>query len=680
VSTDFFDREARAQQQTRRLVWLFWLTVAAVLAINNLLLGSIVYLFTHSVISVAAWRPDSLIITGLYLLGEAVVFPAHFLKLILSWQPAAWISIGTLLSIAAGSYYKMRQLSAGGTVVAEVLGGRRIQPDTTAADEQRLRNVVEEMAIASGVPVPEIYILDNERGINSFAAGHTRDDVALGVTRGCVKLLTRDELQGVIAHEFSHVLNGDTRRNMKLMALAHGFFWPTIFGRVLSYGGTDAPAADHSFFVADDKNNLLPTALIGMWFILLGSISLPFVRLIKSAICRQREWLADAAAVQFTRNPAGIEGALKKTGGLFKQGRLDSPHAEVASHLYFTNSNYDSRLTFLATHPPLPQRITAIDPAFDGLFPKVQMLAPNQFERDQNFERVVGNAMAVERALPEAVLAMTGAVTADHIRQVSLMRLNLPAEIQQALRTADGAAGVIYSLLLSEDAAVRGSQMQILQTRLTPDQFSQTAALGGQVSALGDKYKLILAEFAVPSLRDNNRSKHDAFHQTMQQLVECDGAFDLFEYTLMKMVARQMRCYYEGPTMVRTPYGRVQDLLDECALLLSALAHIGADNETEARTAFAQGVKFLDAPAQKIQFIPRSEWDLATVDVALTRLSACSEAVARNILMACGKTVVADAQVTEREAELLRAIADTLNCPMPPFIEAVRMEALAKDA
>ena len=677
---DFFDREARAQKQTRRLVWLFGLTVVVMLLVNNLLLASLIYIFSDPLSNSAWWSPVSIIAATFYLGGEALVYPRHFLKLILHPQIAGWISLGTLSSIAAGCYYKIRQLSAGGPAVAELLGGRRIESRTADADEQRLRNVVEEMAIASGTSAPVIYILDNERGINSFAAGYTRDDAAIGLTRGAVKLLTRDELQGVVAHEFSHILNGDTRLNMKLIGLAHGLFWPTILGRVLIYGDTAVPEADDSFLLREDRTQLLPTAPLGFFFTVLGSLSLPLVRLIKSAICRQREWLADAAAVQFTRNPAGITGALKKIGGLFKHGRLDSPHAEVASHLYFESFNYESWFPFLTTHPPLAKRITAIDPAFTGDFPAVKLLAPNQFERDQAFEQVAGNAIALEWALPGSVLAQAGAATAEHLKQASLMRLNLPTKVKLAVRDPAGATAVIYSLLLSDDDSLRNRQRQLLQANLAPELYAQTMTLAPQITALGARYKLFLAEFAVPALRETNAGEHDAFHQTMQRLIESDGSIDLFEYTLMKMVARQLRAHFGGAGAGKTIYGKVADVLPEGALLLSALAHMGAEDEPEARAAFAKGAEFLDMPTTlKAQFVPRSEWDLSKVDAALTRLSRCPDAVTRNILLACGKTVAADGQVTEREAELLRAIADALDCPMPPFVEAIRGEELANE-
>lgn len=678
---DFFDRETRARKQTRRLIWLFGLAVLMLLVVNNLLLGMLASAIFHPIFSDRASFSPLNMAGSLILLGfEAPYHPWHFLKLVVRWPDCFWISLVTLVTVAGGCYYKIRELSAGGSVVAELLGGRRVTPQSDDLDEQRLRNVVAEMAIASGLPVPEIYLLDNERGINAFSAGHTRDDVAIGVTRGCVKLLTRDELQGVIAHEFSHILNGDTRLNMKLMGLAHGLFWPTLLGRVLIYGSPEPPPLDNSFLVESDQKKTLPTAPLGFLFVIMGSVSLPFVRLIKGAICRQREWLADAAAVQFTRSPAGITGALKKVGGLFKQGRLDAPGAEVASHLYFASSAEDPWFYFLATHPPLGKRIGAIDPSFDGNFPHVQMLAPNQYERDQAFEQYAQFAAQVAPMTRETSL-WPDAVSADHIRQASLMRQALPGEVQQALATAAGAAGIVYALLMSDDDDTRARQMDVMRSALDPAQFAQASSLVPPVQALGDKYKLLLAEFAVPALREYNRDEHDAFHQTMQRLVEVEGSIGLFEYAITKMVAHRLRARTAGLKPRILTLGRVQDLLPECTVLLSALAYVACDNEAEARTAFTDGVGFLDAPGVKLQFLTRPEWDLARVDAALQRLTGYHDPLKRNVLMACARTVIGGGQeVSVRALELLRAIADSLDCPMPPLIEKLRTEDLARGA
>jgi len=686
VTTDFFDREARAQKQTRHLIWWFGGTMLFVLLVNNLVLDSIVFMFhPGSYEGVPSVRgPLNVVVNGLYLFGEAIEYPRHFFQLILRPWVVFWVSAGTLLSIAGGCYYKIRELSEGGAVIAEWLGGRRVEPGTQDADEQRLRNVVGEMAVASGTSVPEIYVLDNERGINAFAAGFTRDDIALGVTRGALKLLTRDELQGIVAHEFSHILNGDTRLNTRLIGLAHGFFWPTLVGRVLTYGTTDEVREESFLLAKEAETKMLPTAPLGIIFMVLGSFSLPFVRLIKSAICRQREWLADAAAVQFTRHPEGIGGALKKIGGLFKRGRLDSPHAEVASHLYFTDCNYEPWFRFFGTHPPLAERIRAIDATFDGTFPKVTMLAPSQAERDQAFDQALSIDMALNRTLPEEVRGIADAATAARLWQAKLMRLGLPAEITTALKNPAGAASVVFSLLLDAEEEIGARQMEILRTRLAPEAFTQLNVLAPLVMSQGERCKFILAEFAVPALREYNRSEHDDFHQTMQELIECDGAVDLFEYMLMKMVARQLRSRFNDLTAGRSRYGRVQDLLPECSLLLSALAHLGQEDEATARGAFAKGVEFLDAPKAQVEaqvpFLTRSEWDLAKVDAALTKLAAYPESLKRNVLIACSKTVVLNGNVNERDAELLRAIADTFDCPLPAHVESALMEALTKES
>jgi Zn-dependent protease with chaperone function len=369
---DFFDREAHARKQTSLLICLFGLAVLAVVALTYVVLAVIIQLLLKPVLQTSLFDyfndfPVSSVQDGL-------IHPFHVLERL--WNPHlfCWTAIGTLILIAAGCVYKIRLLSGGGPAVAELLGGRRLESSPSDLDEKRLRDVVEEMAVASEMAVPEIYVLDCERSINSFAAGHTREDVAIGITLGAMKLLTRDELQGVIAHEFSHVLNGDTRLNLKLMGLAHGLFWPTIVGRVLLHGSPQPLEIGESIFDADTKPTFLPTAPIGILFLLVGGISSPFVRLLKSLICREREWLADAAAVQFTRNPAGIVGALKKIGGLYRAGRLDTPNAEIASHLYFANSAYDPLFSFQSTHPPLAKRILAIDPAFDGQFQHINCL------------------------------------------------------------------------------------------------------------------------------------------------------------------------------------------------------------------------------------------------------------------------------------------------------------------
>jgi Zn-dependent protease with chaperone function len=400
---DFFDREARAQKQTRWLVCLFGLMVLAFVIFTYLVLAIVIRLFLKPVLQAGPFNYlNDFPVSPLH---DGLIHPLNILEGL--WDPHLFFLISpiTLILIAAGCLYKIRLLSGGGPAVAEMLGGRKIDDDPSDLNEKKLCDVVAEMAIASGMAVPAIYVLDCERGINTFAAGHTREDVAIGVTYGAMKLLTRDELQGVIAHEFSHVLNGDTRLNMKLMGLAHGLSWPTMVGRALVRGTAQPLGPDDSIFDPDTEPVILPTAPAGFLFLIMGSISSPFVRLLKSLICREREWLADAAAVQFTRNPAGISGAFKKIGGLLKQGRLDSPYAETASHLYFSNSTFDPWFGFMATHPPLLKRILAVDPAFDGQFHHILSLPRHEVAEeaayDQKYEENIRRAQEEAKRLEE---------------------------------------------------------------------------------------------------------------------------------------------------------------------------------------------------------------------------------------------------------------------------------------
>jgi hypothetical protein len=248
-----------------------------------------------------------------------------------------------------------------------------------------------------------------------------------------------------------------------------------------------------------------------------------------------------------------------------------------------------------------------------------------------------------------------------------------------ALREPTGAMSVIYALLLSPDDSLRAKQLQILQAEVSAALVKKTEAVGTQIRTLGGNCRFALAEFALPALRRLDPIQYSDFVQTMRRLIECDNAVELFEYALLKMVSRRLRSHFEGPDYGRMRYGSVKMVLPECALLLSALAHVGQDNEEQARKAFAAGVEFLDAPGASIRFLSRSEWDLSQVDAALTRLAKCPPGVQRNILLACGKAVASDGHVTAREAALLRAIADSLDCPVPPFVDAMRMEELASE-
>ncbi|MDP2398804.1 MAG: M48 family metallopeptidase [Burkholderiales bacterium] len=342
---DFFGKQAQARTKTTALVLYFVLAVILIVAA--------VYSASLGILHFTQVMTND---------GAPVALPSW--RSIVLWDPQlfGWVVSGTLGVVLAGAIYKFLRLSRGGSAVAEELGGRLLVDDPTDADERRLRNVVEEMALAAGVPVPKVYVLDSDSGINAFAAGHNAGDAAIGITRGGMTLLTRDELQGVIGHEFSHLLNGDMRMNIRIMGVLFGIVCLTVIGRVLmhSRGGGNRGRA--------------PMLLLGVALLIIGAVGVLFGRLIQAALSRQREMLADASAVQFTRNPAGLAGALRKIGSV--GARIDSPHAGEASHMFFENGLGKPVFGWLATHPPLAERIRAIDPSWDGRFDAIVTTTP----------------------------------------------------------------------------------------------------------------------------------------------------------------------------------------------------------------------------------------------------------------------------------------------------------------
>ncbi len=670
---DFFEQQERARRQTTLLLVYFAAAVIMIILLAYLIFASLVLPFrkplphgpsTHNVPIAFFW-----------LVGEAIYHPVYYLRW--AWDPGlfAGFAAGMGLVIALGSFCKIRQLAAGGPVLAELLGGRRIAPDSVEPDEQKLRNVVEEMAIASGLPVPEIYVLDQERGINAFAAGHTQSDVAIGVTRGCLQLLSRDELQGVIAHEFSHILNGDTRLNMRLMGIVHGVLWPVILGRVFMRGSTLPAEPGESIFDGQISVIRLPSIILGVLLVGAGSPGLPFLRLLKSAICRKRECLADAAAVQFTRYPPGVAGALKRIGGLHKQGRLDTPHAETASHLYFANSSFTPWFGFLSTHPPLVKRIQAIEPAFDGQFPKVKMLPRSQLELERSYERAVGHVLALDQADPDLFISTTGNRAAEHIRRAATLRLGLGDTLTAASRSVAGARATIYALLLSADDPTRAGQLELLRRELDSAMLQQVNDLCAEIQRLDTRVKLPLIDLTLPALRHLDPADYRQFAQLVRDLIEHDRAIDLLEYTLQKVLFRHLEPYYGRPTPRQRRCSSLSSLLPECSVLLSALAHVGQEDEAAEAAAFQRGAAYLDIPEGAVQLLAGDARSLARVDSALDQLAQAAPSVKRNLLLACAQTVAADGQVLYREAELLRAVADTLDCPIPPFVEALASQA-----
>lgn len=648
---DFFEEQALARKRTLRLVLLFAVAVT----------GVVVAVYFLAMLFYSAGVTDSAGVA--YVTGDY----DNVRKLALSfWNPGVLLfALGSTATVVGlGSLYKIAQLRDGGPAVALSLGGRKVDPDSTKLEERRLLNVVEEMAIASGVPAPEVYVLDREPGINAFAAGNTTSDAVIGVTHGTLQLLRRDELQGVIAHEFSHILNGDSRINLRAIGLLHGIFLLALIGRILTRGS-----------MRSGKKEGGGVALLGLGLLAIGSIGVFFGRMIQSSISRQRELLADASAVQFTRDTDGLVGALKKIGGAARHSYLDTPKADEASHIFFSDAIRRLRLFagLFRTHPPLAERIRKLEPQWDGEFTEVALPdIADGMSTPPDAPDAQATAFAeapTEEAVSEAI-AHIGSPRPEQITFARSVHAALPNLWIHAVHQAPMAQAMVFGLLLAQDEVLRGTEL----IRLADLTDAQTADLTLRFhSEAGDRSsaeKIALVDMVIPTLRGLSIDEYHRFREVVDSLMQSDRRIDLFEYTLSRMLQRHLARSFDGtgPTPLR--FRSLRALLPDARVLIATLARVGSRTEDEAERAFRHGAQALQLKESAGAIPPSSECTLASVDAALQRFDAAAPALKRSLMLACAATVMADDTVTDREAELIRAIGDALDCPVPPFVQS----------
>jgi Zn-dependent protease with chaperone function len=578
---------------------------------------------------------------------------------------------GVLVVVAGGSFLKAAQLSSGGKEVALMLDGREVLGTTRDPRERRLLNVVEEMAIASGVPVPPVYILP-EKSINAFAAGHSPSDVVVAVSQGCLDYLTRDELQGVVGHEFSHILNGDVRLNLRIVVLIFGIMALSTVGYILM---RTAPTRRSS---NDRKDGGAAILLLGIGLYLLGMAGAFFGWLIQAAVSRQREFLADASAVQFTRNPDGIAGALKKIGGLAVGSRIANPKANEVSHLFLSDAFMGARFTdLLATHPPLAARIRAIDPHFDGTYPEVKPVdagmaeeKPSQRGRLPSIfgklpqKAVMGAALAADSAVQNV-----GRPQLPHVTYAAGLQRDLPDILREAAQEAFSARALIYCLLLDPRPQIRQPQLAQLQAGAAPRDYQETMRLQEPVRQLSDAIRLPLVEQALPALRQMSPPQYQGFSAQVKALIHADNQVSLFEYALQCVLNRYLDADYNRKRP-QVRFKSPKQVAPQVATVLSLLAREGQSEANAIETAFAIGMRIYSGrEAATYQLVPPGDCVPQAFHRALETLAQATPAIKRQVVASCAATIQADREVTVREGELLRAISATLDCPMPPLID-----------
>lgn len=642
---NFFESQDRVRKHTALLVVLFVLAVVTLIVMTNLLV---------------------MIVFG-YVNNEQLRDGETFLRQ-MDWRTFAAVSAGVGIVVLAGSLYKILALSGGGKVVAESLGGQLLAQDTQDPNQRKLLNVVQEMAIASGTPAPPVYLLANEPGINAFAAGFSPRDAVIGVTRGAIDHLSRDQLQGVIAHEFSHIFNGDMRLNLRLMGVLNGILILGILGYYLLYSA--------SFSRGRRSNNQSAGAILALaiGLIVIGFAGTFFGGLIKAAVSRQREFLADASAVQFTRNPDGIAGALKRIGGLESGSKVENPGAPEVSHAFFAQGVSGFMQGLSATHPPLTERILRIDPQWDGKFDSADQADAARDEQQAGAsETLKRRAVAGNVAVIAAGAAIAHVITAtdqignpkqETIDYARSLLSELPAAIKEAVRDPYGARAVIYSLVLDKGREVRARQLKQLQDQADAGVYALTRQLMLETDRLDVKYRLPVIDIAMPVLKQLSLGQYRSFKGNLTALIEMDSRVDLLEWSLQKILFNHLDAQFFELAPMRARYSDSGRLRKEIELLLSAMAHAGAEQQSEMEEAFGAAVQALELSG--LALLAKNQTKVSDLNLALGKLEQLKPLAKSRLLKACAASIWHDRRATAVEVELLRAFASVLDCPMPP--------------
>jgi len=656
---DFFEHQARARRKSVLLVLYFLIAVA-------LIVFSVYFAFAATLAGVGGGLAD-----------------AEHLPVTL-WRPELFLGVfaGTLLLVSCGSLYKIRTLSSGGEAVAGMLGGLPVSPHTTDASERKTLNVVEEMAIACGTPVPPVFVLPDENAINAFAAGYTTSDAVIGVTRGCMERLSRDELQGVVAHEFSHILNGDMRVNIRLIGVLHGILLIGILGEILfrTMAYTGGARSRRSGKGGGGASVVL---ILGLLLVVIGSIGAFFGKLIKSALSRQREFLADASAVQFTRNPTGIGNALKKIGASSSGSRIDNARAEEASHLFFGDAIRRVFLRAFSTHPDLVVRIRRIDPTFDGRFPEMradtpasgeaQGPVPGRGSRSRGAGEGVTAIEALDRVIsmtPVEAVSRIGKPKPEHIAYARSLRESLPSSLMEASRDPYSARALVYGLLLDERPEVRKAQLLRLSQHADPAVFGETTKLLRELGSVLPSQRLPLVDMAFPTLRRLSEDQFRAFCENVHHLMQADHRIDLFEFMLQRILLRHLERKSCRERKISTGRESLRTTRAECEIFLSMLSRFGEKDPEKAAGAFVAGVRKLGGRQESFRPVPPDRCTFRQLNDSLNKLARLSPPEKKLVVEAGVTCVLFDRRVTVKEAELLRAVCDTLDCPMPPLLAA----------
>lgn len=640
---NFFEHQERARRNTRVMLLLYGLAVLAIVLAVDVALG-IAYRWVFGDFYGTGAPP------ALYLAG----------------------ALGTLALILLVSLYHVLRLRQGGEAITRLVGARRVAPDTRDPLERRLLNVVEEMAIAAGARVPAVYVMSEERGINAFAAGHDLSSAVITVTRGALETLNRDELQGVVAHELSHLVNGDASLNLRMIGVLSGIVFIGAMGKFLLRGASSARGRGGSAAVG--------VLALGLALLVTGYVGLFFARLIKAAVSRQREFLADASSVQFTRNPAGIAGALDQIRASGSGTLIANRYAEDLSHMFFAQGVQMWLAGWLDTHPPVEERIRRVLPGFGALDYRKQRAAagpgavepaapaPSGLSRGKRAGDV---AHAWGRTALESV-ALLGVLDAKNITQAHALVHQLSPALREAVHRAESAPAALVALMLASTPEVQAAQLAAARSAGAAELAERALTLARETCELGPEFRLPLVDLALPALKLLPEEKKQALLAALEAIIGADRRVTLHEFVVLTLLRSQLL-----PWATTSGHASISALRAEAFLLLALLAHAarggGAGAEAQAEAAFRAGVRelgFTDTVP-----VPKEALSHAAAGQALQQLAGLAPLAKSELVAAAFAVIIADGKIRLAEAELMRLVGATLGCPVPPLIELVEPQA-----
>ena len=664
---DFFEQQHNARRQTRLMVVMFIAAVAAIVVTLNVA-GALFWVWNVT--------PENALLDNRGFLRQA---PRGLY---------VGITVVTLVTIAWGTISTLFKLSSGGVAVAKMVGARLVRRDSKDPLERRLLNIVEEMAIASGITIPWAYVMDEERAINAFAAGYSPNEAVVAVTRGALETLTRDELQGVIGHEFSHILNGDMRLNIHLMGVIAGIVMIGSLGRFLMDVNRNRSGS------SSNRESDSRVFMIGLCLWLIGSIGVFASRIIKAAIARQREFLADASAVQFTRNPEGIGSALYKIG--VQGGAITERHAEDLSHMYF-DAPITKMFNVFNTHPPIEERVERL------MGPGAQLQLAERIKRQPRPDAAVAAAGPVAGAaadpavLPEGVTSQFGDSLTDaaasanswgrasttvnsntvnstvlqiidsvgkptpaHFQAARGILKEIPRELHDATASPEGAQALLFALLLG-DGEVRATQLAAIDRSHGAGIGQQAERFVGPLRLLGPRARMPIMELIIPTLKQLPQPARESALAAIKVLAEADHKVTLGEFVLLTLCRRHLSATPKGGPPVK--HKNIDSVAAEITTVLSVLAYAGKGG----KTAFERGMQALGMSGGALR--PPAELSIAAVEGALYELKLLAPLKKPALIKACFAAVMADAQLTVIEGELMRALCAALDSPLPPLLE-----------